>query len=609
MFANIKKKKLFLIVSILTLVFMISGGTYAYWYWSNIGDAKNLVIDVAGLRDSDIMYKEGDSYFVGDFQPTNSFCESINTTISFKKADRVKDYPLYATIHMDINSIGSNITASDDVYWIVTKGDNTITCDNGLSSDSVLNYGIFQGIESGDALNILENIEVTTEEQTFTIWIWIDYMGDTISSISGEIIDSNIWTEITMYNVIDTGNPPALDKGMIPVTIANDGKVTTVSASDPSWYNYNNKEWANVVLVNENATSGVAKSHSRSYYLSNLSDNVEVAEEDILAYYVWIPRYKYRISSSTATSIDIEFENSFDARNLGNATTTYYTHPAFWWDDDNDGVTDIGEMLSGIWVAKFKESGTSSQPLVLPNKQFLDSKNVGDSFSTSLMYAGGTLTGKDVNFVGNSFYGLSSRVDSHLTKNSEWGAIAYLTRSEYGINKALISNGTVGDLSGERDFANSLTGCGEVNEENNCSKIYGQLSSYPQSTTGNISGIFDMSGVWEIVMGNYNNMIIDSINMSSNFEQMPEIKYYDLYTSKSMETACNGGICYGHALSETLHFTDGDNYFFDDNYGDDTYYTPWLVRSDLFDVFSVANDVIDNWFTSGVSSRSILITR
>ena len=43
--------------------------------------------------------------------------------------------------------------------------------------------------------------------------------------------------------------------------------------------------------------------------------------------------------------------------------------------------------------------------------------------------------------VGN-IYGLSSDTDSHMMKNSEWGAIAYLTQSKYGVydNEIAINN-------------------------------------------------------------------------------------------------------------------------------------------------------------------------
>ena len=86
-------------------------------------------------------------------------------------------------------------------------------------------------------------------------------------------------------------------------------------------------------------------------------------------------------------------------------------------------------------------------------------------------------------------YGLStdtSKVDSHMLKNMEWGAVAYLTHSDYGR-----CNGS---------------SCEEVTINNNSSYTTGggnYVSNVAQSSTGNIYGIYDLSGgAWEYVMGN-----------------------------------------------------------------------------------------------------------
>ena len=65
-----------------------------------------------------------------------------------------------ASIKMDINSIGNNIASSDDVYWIVTLGDNNIDCSDGINSDNVLAYGTFNGVSQGDTLDLLSNINI-----------------------------------------------------------------------------------------------------------------------------------------------------------------------------------------------------------------------------------------------------------------------------------------------------------------------------------------------------------------------------------------------------------------------------------------------------------------
>ena len=75
------------------------------------------------------------------------------------------------------------------------------------------------------------------------------------------------------------------------------GKVTEFPAGAPlssrtasvmqsnTWYNYESGLWANAVLVT---------STNRSTY-QNASVGTPIAESDILAYYVWIPRFKYRV--------------------------------------------------------------------------------------------------------------------------------------------------------------------------------------------------------------------------------------------------------------------------------------------------------------------------
>ena len=150
-----------------------------------------------------------------------------------------------------------------------------------------------------------------------------------------------------------------------------------------------------------------------------------------------------------------------------------------------------------------------------------------------------------------------------------------------------------------------ITGCGalEVNagESTTCSNTYGSgITEYPQSTTGNITGIFDMSGgVYEDVMGvfansngylfsgnstSYNSGFNGMLNNNGNYIEYTqgisfplETKYYDKYQASSgvtisSLTACNGGICYGHALFEVKSWYGDSADFVSDFY-------PWLGRS------------------------------
>ena len=102
-------------------------------------------------------------------------------------------------------------------------------------------------------------------------------------------------------------------------------------------------------------------------------------------------------------------------------------------------------------------------------------------------------------------------------------------------------------------------------------------------------------GAWEYVMGNYNNTLEES-----GFNKMPESKYYDLYTTEDASTACNSGICYGQALSETAGWYTDIAHFLNSS--------PWMLRSGLYSdyigtgVFAFSGS-IDGSASSNNSSR------
>ena len=362
------------------------------------------------------------------------------------------------------------------------------------------------------------------------------------------------------------------------------------------------------------------KNGSREEYKNN--KGVIIPEDDILAYYVYVPRYEYKIweTGTSATGkeqeIEINLQNKYDNKSNGTQVGEYLTHPAFTFGDTE---------LNGIWVGKFETTGTADSPTIKPNVTSLRNQNVATQFQTSLKFSGGTLSEGNVTFTGNDIYGLNNKTDSHMMKNSEWGAAAYLSHSKYGINKEIRIN-NYWDSSG-----NFLTGCGastaDESRSSTCGIVYGNTLEYPQSTTGNILGIFDMSGgANEYVMSVFTNSDGElwsgaSTTRNSGFTGLvgtsgdlytginfPNNKYYDIYksssgTSISILTACNGNICYGHSLSETYNWYKDNINFICADY-------PWLPRSGYADrdasagIFST--NFIDGGTYSYVGFRSVI---
>jgi hypothetical protein len=134
----------------------------------------------------------------------------------------------------------------------------------------------------------------------------------------------------------------------------------------------------------------------------------------------------------------------------------------------------------------------------------------------------------------NYGWGISGNgIDTHMIKNIEWGAAAYLSKSSYGINSEV----------GINNFENYRTGCGAAagSSVSSSCNAYTTSTGMLASTTGNIYGIYDMSGgMWEYVMGNLGNAAGSSGLSPSTIDD----KYIDRYTGYNSTT-------FGDAVYET----------------------------------------------------------
>lgn len=372
---------------------------------------------------------------------------------------------------------------------------------------------------------------------------------DIIAKLSQE---ENIEEEPTVEykEALLNGTDPVLKNGMIPVKINNDGTVIRANLNEP-WYNYESKMWANMVLVEDSV---------RDEYMNYTGDET-LDKSKILAYFVWIPRYRYKIptgGSATPSTIDIVFENKETIKSTGDAINDYYTHPAF---------TFGTKELNGIWVGKFQVSGNESSPKIIPNVSAFRRQIASSQFQSAQIFG---------NYVSNS--------DSHMMKNIDWGAAAYLSHSIYGINGQIRLNNN----------ENYITGCGAIEDDarksSTCDIKYGESSTYPQSTTGDITGIFDMAGAaLERIMAIYNNRVGES-----GFSTLPDSKYYDSYTDINFSSANKGDATY-----ETAQW-------YDDIYSGFNIYS-WLVRGANYESlsntgsFGVGQDLINGGVATTVT--------
>ena len=427
---------------------------------------------------------------------------------------------------------------------------------------------------STECKNTSDNINTTFNEETWKLNL----------NVEEERIDGKFNCTVHFKENIKP-NEPVLDENMIPVYYSEEDSTWKVAdkenkSTEHKWYDYEEKMWANSVTV---------KSDKREEYKTG-SLGTEIKMEDILTMQVWIPRYKYKVwnynldgtKTSEPQEIEIKFEKGTNTTGdikctdniqgeSGDGTSevctinneecsdnlcngAYYTHPAFTF-----GSVD----LTGFWVGKFEVSSdinciplnystlgedcnlSTINPLTKPNTTSWRGAPVS-TFFTNI---------KKMDSNGN-IYGLSSNVDSHMIKNIEWGAVAYLSHSKYGT----CTNGICKEI-GMNNNSNYITGCGAISgssESTTCNSYETELGE-SASTTGNIYGVYDMSGgAHDAVMANTVNKdaskLMSGLSLSENsgysgivYESgkysnyvgdfsYPEEKYYDKYSFSSSGT-------------------------------------------------------------------------
>lgn len=544
-----KKKKTFIsILSVLLAGLLITGVTFAFWIWQS---EENVNINVT-MQDKDFSCSAdgGGNITSNDVTLQPTFCTDTTHAIVREIHTNIVNNTgesLGLNLWLDVNSIATELANTTNFKWAIT------TSNEGCNRGTVINNGSFKDMTAGDKVILYNGV---ASNSTYYLYIWLDEE-ETAPETAGKAFNLSLNGDCN--DVISIPNQPVLVEGLIPVKISSSGnKVFTSSVDDPEWYNYENKEWANAVLVNENT-------HTRSYYLTNPDELINTS--DILAYYVWIPRYSYRVwqyRGLSSTGQEQEINIKFVAPTTKDVVTKngdWYTPKAFTFGD---------KELSGIWVGKFETSHTTLSSSttdnnlgedsgticnvtgcsnytglrILPNVQSLRYNRISNYFYAS----------RAMESNGNPFGLVETDADSHMMKNSEWSAITYLSHSKYGINEEVRIN----------NQNTCTTGCGATaaNASGNatCSNQYGGQTTYPQSTTGNVTGVFDMSGgCFEYVMCHYG--AVTSYGNNSGFSAsnpLPLEKYYDNYsntqfngTSVTNFTKCTFDTCGGQALSET----------------------------------------------------------
>ena len=334
------------------------------------------------------------------------------------------------------------------------------------------------------------------------------------------------WLKDDTYNVSKTANAPVIGSNLPANTTMKLVK-------------YDGSNWVDGTDYEYKAGSGIADNTSSKWA------NAEVTIDNVKSYFVWIPRYAYRIIYfDTKTNKEAYLTNGdtsgiigySDSRGIvdkdgkkvdGVASTTsinvgdyFRVHPAFMNDSSDYSNGGWNEELPGIWVGKYEtaksnatssSSGSGTTIKIQPGVQSWRSTTIGNMYNYAKAY--------------------NPNLNSHMLKNSEWGAVAYLTESKYG------RNGTEVTKNNSSDYitGSAKTSSGTTND-------YKSTEGVLASSTGNVYGIYDLSGgAWEYVASYYNGG--SSLSNGSSFASQngTSTEYATAYTGTSTSSAYKPG--------------------------------------------------------------------
>lgn len=420
-----------------------------------------------------------------------------------------------------------------------------------------------------DGYTIVSSSEYTISENT---WYIIEYTYD--ESTVKFYVNGNLISTATIHSTLNDNNTFKVGTDMTNSEISN------LTVGDIYIYNtvleeqsINNNYKTSINVIYDNLIAGYDEFTPmtiKEYYLSK-PVGTKINNEDVNSYFVWIPRFKYKLWNATGENnidtynayqigIDIVFEKDNESSGViycenlecysdelkitkitQNDNGKYYTHPAF---------KNLDEELSGIWVSKYEVSN---------NNQTIESKPNNEVWTNNYL---------------SSFYQSIKKIGNNysMIKNTEWGAITYLSHSKYGV-------------------------C----QNNNCQAItpnttYISGNNLYDTTTGNIYGVYDMAGsATEFTMSNYTDNPNELSLTNSNFQNTPiSNNDYNLYY--------NNGFILGDATKE-LSLESGIWYNSTNNFINST--NNWLARggiakNEFASIYSynATTDIISEYITT-----------
>ncbi len=180
------KGKTYMIIGIIILVLAIIGSTYAYYKY--VFFKVNVDTITRGL-DYYITYAKGTDITNKVLEPSTDYTGGNSVTVTLYKKDN--SYDIYGHIYLNVTSIGTTLSNSSALKYVVTDGTNTLF------------NGKLKGVTNGSKIPLAVNIPLNTTSTKYTVYLWFDDTNTEDTSLEGQTISASVSCEASMKKIDD----------------------------------------------------------------------------------------------------------------------------------------------------------------------------------------------------------------------------------------------------------------------------------------------------------------------------------------------------------------------------------------------------------------------
>ena len=278
------KSKTYMIIGIIILVLALIGSTYAYYRYVF---AKVNVDTITRGLDYYITYAKGTDITNKVLEPSTDYTGGNSVTVTLYKKDNT--YDIYGHIYLKVTSIGTTLSNSSALKYVVTDGTN------------IVSRGNLKGVTAGSKIPLAVNIPLNTTSTKYTVYLWFDDTNTEDTSLEGQTISASVSCEASMKKINDinysntaayrisklyvnsTKTPVSLNSVTYQYDTTNnlmedtDGNIRYYGANPNNYIYFNCSDYSN-------QTSDTCETWR---IIGVFDDNVKIMRNEIIGEYAW----------------------------------------------------------------------------------------------------------------------------------------------------------------------------------------------------------------------------------------------------------------------------------------------------------------------------------